>query len=37
MDVITAVVRERSKFRVTVNGDTDILVQGAIFRERPLH
>ena len=37
MDVITSVVRERSKFRVTVNGDTDILVQGAIFRERPLH
>lgn len=37
MDVITAVARERSKFRVTVNGDTDILVQGAIFRERPLH
>lgn len=36
MDMITAVQKERSKFRVTINGDTDILVPGKIFRERPL-
>lgn len=37
MDMITAVQKERSKFRVTINGDTDILVPGKIFRERPLN
>lgn len=37
MDVITGIVKDRSKFRVTVNGDTDILVPGKIFRERPLN
>lgn len=37
MDVITGIVKERSKFRVTVNGDTDLLVPGKIFRERPLN
>lgn len=36
MDMITAVQKERSRFRVTINGDTDILVPGKIFRERPL-
>lgn len=36
MDMITTVQKERSKFRVTINGDTDILVPGKIFRERPL-
>lgn len=37
MDIITGIVKERSKFRVTVNGDTDLLVPGKIFRERPLN
>ncbi|MGN0779995.1 MAG: regulatory protein RecX [Aristaeellaceae bacterium] len=37
MDIITAVTRERSRFRVTINHDTDVLVHSAIFRERPLH
>lgn len=37
MDMITAVQKERSKFRVTINGDTDILVPDKIFRERPLN
>lgn len=37
MDMITSVTKERSKFRVTVNGDTDILIPGRIFRERPLN
>ena len=37
MDMITAVVKDRSKFRVTINGDTDILVSGKLFRERPLN
>lgn len=37
MDVITAVAKERSKYRVTINGDTEILLSGSLFRERPLH
>ena len=37
MDMITAVVKDRSKFRATINGDTDILVSGKLFRERPLN
>lgn len=37
MDMITGIVKERSKFRVTVNGNTDLLVPGKIFRERPLN
>lgn len=36
MDVITSIVRERSKYRVTVSEDTVIVVSGALFRERPL-
>lgn len=37
MDIITAITKERSKYRVTINENTDILVSGKIFRERPLH
>ena len=36
MDVITAIRRERGKIRVCVNGDTELLVPLALFRERPL-
>lgn len=36
MDVITLVRKERGKFRVTIGGDTDVLVPAALFRERPL-
>ena len=37
MDMITAVSKERSKFRITVNDDTVLLVPARIFRERPLN
>ena len=36
MDVITAIKKERGKYRVTVNESEDILVPLALMRERPL-
>ena len=36
MDMITALRRERGKIRVTINGDTELAVSQALFRERPL-
>lgn len=36
MDVITAIKRERGKYRVTVNDAEDILVPVSLMRERPL-
>lgn len=36
MDVITAIRKERSVFRVTINGDTDVMIPGSLFRERRL-
>lgn len=36
MDMITAVRKERGFYRVTVNGDTDVLVPGSLYRERRL-
>lgn len=36
MDVITAIKKERSKYRVTVNDAEDILVPVSLMRERPL-
>ncbi len=36
MDVITAIKKERSKYRVTVNDAEDVLVPVSLMRERPL-
>lgn len=36
MDVITAIKKERGKYRVTVNESEDVLVPLALMRERPL-
>lgn len=36
MEVITLIRKERGKYRVTIGGDTDVLVPAALFRERPL-
>ena len=36
MDVITAIKKERGKYRVTVNETEDILVPVSLMRERPL-
>lgn len=36
MDVITAIKRERGKYRVTVNDAEDVLVPISLMRERPL-
>ena len=36
MDVITEMRRERGRLRVSINGDTEILVPLALIRERPL-
>lgn len=36
MDVITAIRKERNVFRVTINGDTDVMIPGSLFRERRL-
>lgn len=36
MDVITAIKKERGKYRVTVNESEEILVPLALMRERPL-
>ena len=36
MDVITAIKKERSKYRVTINDSEDVLVPLALMRERPL-
>ena len=36
MDVITAIKRERGKYRVTINEAEDVLVPLALMRERPL-
>lgn len=36
MDVITAIRKERSVFRVTINDDTDVMIPGSLFRERRL-
>ena len=36
MDVITAIKKERGKYRVTVNETEEILVSLALMRERPL-
>lgn len=36
MDVITAIKKERGKYRVTINDSEDVLVPLALMRERPL-
>ena len=36
MDVITAIKKERGKYRVTVNDAEDVLVPVSLMRERPL-
>ena len=36
MDVITAIKKERGKYRVTINEAEDVLVPLALMRERPL-
>lgn len=36
MDVITAIRKERGRFRVTINDSEDILVPISLLRERPL-
>lgn len=36
MDVITAIKKERGKYRVTINDSEDILVPISLMRERPL-
>ena len=36
MDVITAIRKERGKYRVTVNDSEDVLVPVSLMRERPL-
>lgn len=36
MDMITAITRERGRLRVTINGDSEVLVPLSLFRERPL-
>lgn len=36
MDVITAIKKERGKYRVTVNDSDDLLVPISLMRERPL-
>lgn len=36
MDVITAIKKERGRFRVTINDSEDILVPISLLRERPL-
>lgn len=36
MDVITAIKKERGKYRVTVNDAEDVLVPASLMRERPL-
>lgn len=36
MDVITAIKKERGKYRVTVNDSEDVLVPVSLMRERPL-
>lgn len=36
MDVITAIKKERGKYRVTVSDSVDVLVPLALMRERPL-
>lgn len=36
MDVITAIKKERGKYRVTVNDSEDLLVPISLMRERPL-
>lgn len=36
MDVITAIKKERGKYRVTVNESEDVLVPVSLMRERPL-
>lgn len=36
MDVITAIKKERGKYRVTVNDAEDVLVPVSLIRERPL-
>ncbi len=36
MDVITAIKRERGRYRVTVNDSDDVLVPVSLLRERPL-
>lgn len=36
MDVITAIKKERGKYRITVNDSDDVLVPISLMRERPL-
>lgn len=36
MDVITAIKKERGKYRITINDADDVLVPSSLMRERPL-
>ena len=36
MDIITSIKKERSKLRIVVNEDSEVLVPVSLFRERPL-
>lgn len=36
MDVITAIKKERGKYRITINDSDDVLVPSSLMRERPL-